>query len=146
MKINWGTAIVLFFAMFISLMVTFVVFSLKQNTDLVADDYYQQGADYTSRMEINKRSLAYTDSISIESTNDHIEVNLKGSLASTVDSMHVYFFRPSDKRHDYSIDLAPNKGNLQIDQKKLLHGRYQVRLSWKMDQQQYLVTKDLEVK
>ena len=146
MKINWGTAIVLFFVVFISLMITFVVFSLKQNNDLVADDYYQQGADYTSRMEMNKRSLIYADSIKIESTTDKVEVNLREGLASKMDTMHVYFFRPSNKRHDFSVDLLAKNGNFPIDKKNLLHGRYQVRFNWKMDQQTYLVTKDIEVK
>ena len=51
MKINWGTAIVLFLAVFFCLMAVFVTFALRQNNDLVTDDYYEKGANYSQTIE-----------------------------------------------------------------------------------------------
>ena len=40
-----------------------MVFSFRQNIDLVERDYYDKGANYTEQIEINKRSEIYQDSI-----------------------------------------------------------------------------------
>ncbi len=38
MKLNWGQSIFVFFVIFVSLGVVFIIFSLRQNNDLVEDD------------------------------------------------------------------------------------------------------------
>jgi len=145
MKFNWGTGIVLFFVVFVSLMISFVVFSLKQNNDLVADDYYQQGADYTKHMEVSKRSAIYRDSISIQTKGENVEIKVSKTFSQKVDTVKAFFFRPSNKKQDYTLDFSAKQVSAIIEKKNLAHGRYQVKLSWKMDNEQYLLVKDFDV-
>ena len=65
MKLNWGYSIILFFVVFCSVMIGIMIFAFRQTNDLVTEDYYEKGADYTRQMELNSRSAAYQDSIQI---------------------------------------------------------------------------------
>jgi len=91
MRLNWGTAIILFFVLFFTLMIGFVVSSFRQNNDLVTPDYYDKGADYTHQMEINNRSAIYTDSITITLSNKSVIARFAKSFRLHADSMEINF-------------------------------------------------------
>ena len=145
MKINWGTAILIFLIIFLALAAIFIVFSFKHNNDLMSEDYYEQGATYSNKIEISKRSTIYADSISINSNDTITVINVCKSIIQGVDSIHIYFFRPSDKKFDFQSTMVANS-NLKIDNKHFVHGRYVVKLSWICNKNEYLVEKDYFVK
>ena len=103
MKLNWGQSIFLFFVIFISLAAAFIIFSLRQNNDLVTDDYYEKGADYTHQMEINSRSVVYQDSIKLSDQNYLLIARFSKSIDMMTDTMRIYFFRPSDRKSDFEF-------------------------------------------
>jgi hypothetical protein len=142
MKINWGTGILIFIIIFLILSVVFIVFSLMQNNDLVADDYYEKGAGYSSQIAINKRSAIYTDSISIAVADTSIQIEVCKQIQDSANTVEVYFFRPSDKRNDLHFEL-PVKSTLQLPKTNFVHGRYIVKLSWKFRSNTYLIEKEI---
>ena len=87
MKINWGRALIIFFILFFIWVLFFVLFAIRQNIDLVSDDYYQKGASYTDQININKRSLPYQDSIQISTAQGQVQIVLSRGLASAGDSV-----------------------------------------------------------
>ena len=48
MKFNWGTGIGLFYVVFVVIMVSMVMFSARNNIDLVQEDYYEKDLNYES--------------------------------------------------------------------------------------------------
>jgi hypothetical protein len=145
MKINWGTGILLFIILFLLLCVAAVVFSLRQNNDLVEKDYYDKGADFSNQIEINKRSSDYSDSISVYNFDNKIVIKTTHQMASTADSFMVYFFRPSDKEKDLKIEFKSSCDSMMVEKSRLAHGRYLVKLSWKKGNGQYMIEKDIFV-
>ena len=145
MKLNWGKSLIIFFILFFIWVLFFVFFALRQNIDLVSDDYYQKGASYTDQININKRSVPYQDSIQISTTAEQVQIVLSRGLASAGDSVFVYFFRSSDKRKDLRLVFKAAESPFLIASKELVHGRYQVYLMWNCKNEKFSVVKVLDV-
>ena len=143
MKINWGYSIIIFFVIFCSLMIGFLVFSLRQNSDLVTDDYYEKGADYTHQMEIGSRSLTYNDSIRLLDQKGSLIASFAKSIHQMTDSMNIYFYRPSDKKLDYKVNVRLSSNSVSFEKKNLISGQYTVTFEWSHDKKGYQVVKDL---
>ena len=143
MKLNWGQSIFLFFVIFITLAVVFIIFSLRQNNDLVTDDYYEKGADYTHQMEINSRSFVYQDSIKLSDQNNLLIARFSKSRDIMTDTMFIYFFRPSDKKSDFEFWVLLNSDSIVIDKSNLIKGRYQVKFQWSQNKESFFVQKEV---
>lgn len=131
--------------LFVLLSVAFIIFSLNQSEDLVSKDYYDQGADYSKQMEVNNRSFIYKDSISVIQVNSTVDVNLCQSLASSGDSLFVFFYRPSDKKSDLKIKF-PMTEHFSIPASQLKTGRYLVKISWHHLDSLYNIEKEIAIK
>ncbi len=143
-KLHWGNAIFIFFVIFLSLAIFFIIFSLRQSQDLVTDNYYKKGAEYTKQIYINERSLPFTDSITID-VNKNITFNFCDSIIDNTKTIFVEFYRPSNKKFDYKLSFDTTTGLYLVDKSKLEKGRYIVTASWKMDALNYEIKKDLFV-
>ncbi|MCK9640084.1 MAG: FixH family protein [Prolixibacteraceae bacterium] len=144
-KLNWGTGLIIFFLIFFIWVFSFVFFAMRQNNDLVSDDYYQKGATYSAQILINQRSLAYLDSIRISIMGHQVQIELSKGLVKSADSLQLYFFRSSDKTKDLRLGFKAAESPFLIDKTKLLHGRYQVFLSWSLKNEKFSVVKVLDV-
>ncbi|MEI6276542.1 MAG: FixH family protein [Prolixibacteraceae bacterium] len=145
MKLNWGKSLILFFIIFFAWVLYFVLFAMRQNDDLVSDDYYQKGARYSEQIEINRRSAAYQDSIQINTSGNAIQITLSKGMAASDDSLQVYFFRSSDKTKDLIINLKMKDSPFQIDKNLLVHGRFMVYFTWNSLNEKFSVTKTLDI-
>ncbi|MCX6221467.1 MAG: FixH family protein [Bacteroidia bacterium] len=145
MKINWGRALIIFFIIFFVWVFSFVFFAMRQNNDLVTDDYYQKGAKYTDQININQRSVTYQDSIKISTTGKQVQIALSKGLVKSADSVQVYFFRSSDKTKDLRLRFKAAESPFLIDKTQLMHGRYQVYLSWSLKNENYSITKIVDI-
>ena len=142
MKLNWGQSIFIFLLGFIALAIVFIIFSFRQNNDLVINDYYEKGADYTNQMEIVNRSSVYNDSIQLLNHDTKLMARFSKSIHQITDSMHIYFYRPSDKKLDYQFWVTLRSDSLIIGKEHLAIGRYQVQFTWCHDRKSYLIEKD----
>ena len=145
MKLNWGYSIILFFVVFCSVMIGIMIFAFRQTNDLVTEDYYEKGADYTRQMEINCRSAAYQDSIQINDVRQSVLTRFAKSIYRNRDTMQINFYRPSDKKFDYSVKALLNSDSLEIEKKNLHKGHYTVTFLWSNGVKRYQVEKGLFV-
>lgn len=142
MRLNWGYSIILFLVIFFSLMIGFVIFSFRQTTDLVTEDYYEKGASYSGQMEINERSSIYKDSIHFSDLKNGVSVRFAKTISQMTDTMHLYFYRPSDKRSDYRINFLMQTDSVSIDKKHLITGRYIVKFQWNSGAKNFEIEKE----
>ena len=133
-----------FLIIFLALSAVFIIFSLSQSQDLVSDDYYDQGANYSNQIAINKRSLVYNDSISIHNTDSEIHISICKSIVNSVDSIRVFFYRPSDKKEDMKYKL-PVAEVLHLSKSDIVKGRYILKLSWHMNDKDFFIEKELYI-
>ncbi|TLX77572.1 hypothetical protein E9993_02720 [Labilibacter sediminis] len=145
MKFTWGHGIIVFFIIFLTWIIGFVIFTLGENNDLVTKDYYRQGAEYSLQMNINKRSKLYKDSISISNNNNKVQLDFASSLCQNNLEKLVYFYRPSGKRDDLKVLVQAGSTTATINKEQLKKGRYKVSVKWEMDNKKYEIIKDFAV-
>ncbi|QQS52425.1 MAG: FixH family protein [Bacteroidota bacterium] len=141
MRLNWGRAIVIFFVLFISLAIFFIVFALRQNNDLVTDDYYEQGANYTTQIKTNARSVIYSDSIQTARLEEFFLVFLSPTLVNQTDTLKLHFYYPNGKQHDFSVAIPNPDDTLKVATRRLTPGRCILKINWTMNQLEYYVEK-----
>jgi len=130
MKFNWGTGILIFLILFLIACGIFIAFAMRQNVELVHEDYYERGVEYSSQMEVEKRSAPYQDAILAVQLEGTLQISMTDSLAVSCDSARIQLYRPSDNQLDMNISYDPRRGALVISREDLIQGRYIMNISW----------------
>lgn len=145
-KFNFGTGIFVFMVLFMTAIITFVIFAYQQDVNLVHDNYYEKGVDHTIQMQREVRSSEYFDKINISDDGNYIRIVFPAELASIIEEGAVMYFRPSDHLKDIKQPLIM-RGNVFIGAKdQLIPGRYIVKINWKANELDYEVDKQLIIK
>ena len=146
MKINWGTAIVIAFVCFISFIMYFVISmstNKKYNHDLVVEDYYQQELKYQNDINKEENSKSLTTNISWKKTNEGIIINFPEELDYNNIKGKVFLYRPSNKQLDFESVISLSNHNLLIPDKRLLDGRWNIKIDWKYNNKDYMYKSDI---
>jgi len=145
MKFTWGTGIFIFLTLFLLAAGVFMVFAFHQNVNLVHRDYYQKGVDYTEQMNVDARSVKYSNSFPILFLDDKLVIDFDDSLAINIDSVSALLFRPSNSKQDllFALDLSDSK--LKIPQQNLVSGRYILKVHWYLDGLRYEVDRPVNI-
>jgi len=130
MKWNWGWGIALFLLLFLGALIGFVIFAWNQDVNLVHENYYEKGVDYSTQIEKESRSALFNDLISLEDSGDSVLIRFPGFVAQRVDSGKVLFFRPSDHNKDVMFVMNFRDSLLQFGKEALIPGRYKVKMNW----------------
>jgi len=146
MKFNWGTGVILVFIGFISFIMYFVI-SMNTNSkydhDLVTEDYYAQELEYQN--EINKENNAKNlkENIRWKKTNEGILITFPETLEAKDITGNVFLYRPSNKQLDFETLISLSDHNLLIPDKRLLDGRWNIKIDWKYKEATYLYKKEI---
>ena len=146
MKINWGTGIVLAFIGFMCFILYFVIkvnTDKKYDHDLVTEDYYKQELDFQN--DINKETNAknLTENISLKKTENGLLIAIPENLKINGISGKVFLYRPSNKQLDFEVPISLSDHNLLIPDKRLLDGRWNIKIYWQYKGKSYLYKKEI---
>ncbi|MTI31566.1 FixH family protein [Xanthovirga aplysinae] len=130
---NWGKSVALAFVLFAIMIIGLVVVCVKQDVNLVAEDYYKQEIAYQDRIdEIQNAKQMETKIQFVLNKKEHM-ANLVFPKEAGQEDLHgeIHFFRPSDASMDRKVVLALDlNGQQQIDISKLFPGYWKMQLSW----------------
>tara|TARA_R110000823_G_scaffold10794_12_gene37552 strand:- start:92 stop:538 length:447 start_codon:yes stop_codon:yes gene_type:complete len=141
MKINWGTAIVIAFGLFITFILYFVFkvqSDSKYDNELVTEDYYkkeqqvqgdiekQQSANKLEYKVVFKKS---TEGITVEFPSNFDYKNIKGKVS---------LYRPSSQKLDFEIPISLSSSNLLIPNSNLVGGLWDISVDWTYNESNYL--------
>ncbi|GMN08450.1 FixH family protein [Croceitalea sp. MTPC9] len=140
MKINWGTAIVLSFIGFISFILFFVVrmsMDNRANHDLVTEEYYKAELEYQNEIDaatnaVNKAKM------SVEKTSQGLLLKFPDHYNNDKIKGIVSLYRPSNKHLDFDLSISLSNAHLLIPDKRLLDGRWDIKISWEYEGEAYL--------
>lgn len=148
MKINWGTGIVIAFALFISFILYFV-FTVQSNSkydnELVVEEYYKHDAKFGEEMvriqnaqDLTQKPVMSNNSngISIVFPEVYIPKKIKGKVT---------FYRPSNKKFDFSIPISLSGSSLNVPKEKLLVGRWDINMEWQYEGKKYLTKETIYI-
>ena len=145
MKINWGTSIVIAFALFMTFILYFV-FQVQSNSkydnDLVVEEYYKHDAHFGEEMIRiqNANNLVQKPIITVSKLgitivfpNDFEPKNIKGKVS---------LYRPSNKKLDFEVPISVSNPTLLIPVSNLVGGRWDINMEWNYLGEKYL-TKEI---
>ncbi|AIG29959.1 cytochrome Cbb3 oxidase maturation protein CcoH [Flavobacterium psychrophilum] len=149
MKINWGTGIVIAFALFISFILYFVFkvqSNAKYDNELVVEEYYKHDAKFGDEMiraenaqdlKLKPIITVAAEAISIVFPNTFIPKKIKGKVS---------LYRPSNKNLDFEIPISLTNTTLLIPKKSLVGGRWDINMEWQYDGKSYLTKEIVYIK
>ena len=138
MKINWGTGIVIALVVMIGGMIFLVSIAIRQDYDLVDNDYYQKSVNYQQHIEEVKNTEALPEKIRLEQTDDSIRLTFPKLSAISDYSGNIHFYSPVEEKRDETIKLNLTDNYSQsIALKSLKSGRYTVKIDWSANKVSY---------
>ncbi|WP_179317047.1 FixH family protein [Winogradskyella undariae] len=141
MKINWGTGVVIAFICFISFIMYFIItmsVNDKYDYDLVTEDYYGQELEFQEDLNKEEHSKTLTTNLSWTKSNEGIIINFPEDIDYKNITGTVFLYRPSNKQFDFEIPISLSKHNLLIPDKRLLDGRWNIKVDWKSSDNSYI--------
>lgn len=141
MKINWGTGIVIAFALFMSFILYFV-FEVQSNSkydnDLVVEEYYKHDSHFQDEMARIQKAHDLQQRPSITYTENGVKIAFPATFENDKIKGNVSLYRPSNKKFDFDTQIALTNSSLLIPQKKLIKGRWDVNMEWEYKGTKYL--------
>ena len=139
--LNWGTGIVIAFALFITFILYFV-FSVQSNSkydnELVVEEYYKHDAKFGDEMARVQSAQDLPQKPLISSTSEGITIVFPEVFVPIEITGKVSFYRPSDKKFDFIVPISISNPSLIIPKEKLLGGRWDINMEWQYEGKQYL--------
>jgi len=146
MKINWGTGVVFAFIGFISFIMYFVInmnINDKYDHDLVTEDYYKQELEFQNDIDKETNSKTLEENIHWKKTNEGILLEFPKTLKAESITGNVFLYRPSNKQFDFETTISLSNHNLLIPDKRLLDGRWNIKVDWQYNGKSYLYKKEI---
>ncbi|MGB5818956.1 MAG: FixH family protein [Saonia sp.] len=141
MKINWGTGIVLAFIAFIGFILFFVIrmsMDDSANHDLVTEEYYKAELGYQKEIDAENNAMGLDEKIVVKKTVEGLQIIFPKELGSHDINGTVSLYRPSNKHLDFSLPVSLSNSHLLIPDKRLLDGRWDLKIAWKYKAKDYL--------
>lgn len=140
-KINWGTAIVIAFGLFISF-ILFFVFKVQSNpeydNELVAEDYYKREKFVQENIEKQKNANKLKDKVQIKKTEQGVTITFPREFTPENIKGTIFLYRPSNKKIDKEIDIVLTESIFVIPKNKLVGGRWDISVDWSYKNENYL--------
>ena len=145
-KFNWGTGIVLAMIVMIGGMIFLVSIALRQDYDLVENDYYQKSVEYQKHIDEVRNTEALAEKVRFEQTGDSLKLTFP-ALASVQDfSGEIHFYSPVEEKRDETVKLKLNSQFIQaVGLNNLKNGRYTVKLNWAANKKSYYQEQEITV-
>ena len=148
MKVNWGTGIVIAFAVFITFILYFV-FSVQSNSkydnELVVEEYYKHDAKFGDEMIRIQNAQDLPQKPLVSNTSEGITIVFPAVFIEKEIKGKVSFYRPSDKKFDFEVPILLSNSSLNVPKGKLLGGRWDINMEWQYEGKQYLTKETIYV-
>ncbi|MEO5789499.1 FixH family protein [Gelidibacter sp.] len=146
MKINWGTGIVLAFIGFISFIMYFVIAmstNKKIESDLVTENYYSQELEFENDLTKQKNAQKLKENITWQHAQDGLILTFPTDMNPSEITGKVFLYRPSNKQLDFESSISLSEHNLLIPDKRLLDGRWNIKVDWQYKGNSYVYKKEI---
>lgn len=117
---------------FIALMAMMVVYSFRQDLNMVTDNYYEKDLQYQQQIEKikNTRSLIEKPQVLYRSTDKIVSITFPERINNDIEG-EIQLFRPSDHKMDKSYKISLDEyGRQLIHVSALSRGEWYVKLMW----------------
>ena len=134
MKRNpWPYAIIAYFIVFISGVVTWVTFAIRNDDQLVRPDYYEHEIRYQKQIDrVHRTAPIKAEILAVyDYPARKVAITLPAQTNRDTAKGEIHFYRPSDSRLDRRFDLAIDSQFTQIfDVTEFKQGLWKVFVTW----------------
>lgn len=146
-SMSWGTKIFILYGGFVALIAFLVVSSMRQNVDLVTEDYYQQELQYQTRIDQTDAAIKSGFSPAIVVNDSHVNIVFPDTVRSLGVAGEVVFYRPDNKALDYSENISlDNTGKMSLARSNFSTGMYQAKILWQSSGKDYYYESTVHIK
>jgi hypothetical protein len=141
MKINWGTGIVIAFALFMSFILYFVFkvqSDSKYDNELVTEEYYKKEIKVESDMQNTKNANNLKVQVAIKNTEKGIQITFPNDLDFKKIKGTVSLYRPSNQKLDFDTLISLSGPDLLIPKNNLVGGLWDIAVEWNYEGKTYL--------
>lgn len=146
MRINWGTGILISFALFMGF-ILFFVFRVqsdsKYDNELVVEDYYKQERVLQSRLDKEQNAANLKQQLTISTSGDTIKIHFPDEFDPKKISGKVSLYRPSSQKLDFELPISTSTAYLLLPANDLPAGRWNIIIDWQYEGQEYRNTEML---
>jgi hypothetical protein len=143
MKFNWGTGITIFIILFVTFILSFVFVAARTNTELYAEDYYQQELDYQETITAKSNATDLNAETFLTQGTKSVILHFPENLNLEKIAGQVLFYRANDASMDKTFPLVTENGKMIMPKEDLSPGTYHVKISWEEDDKHYLINKEI---
>ena len=146
MKLNWGSGIAIFLTLFIGFILTLVVKAHQTESDLYAEDYYDQEVNYQQTIDSKSRGNFYSDQFTLSITNNGEVLVGHPEWIKQKENAKIVFYRANNAALDrvFSFSNAQN-GVMVLNRTHFENGQYDVRIEWVNDGKEFQVDKQINL-
>ncbi len=135
---NWGRWIALSFVAFAAGTIAMVFISMNTRVDLVTEDYYDQELKYQQHIRLVNNTRSLGKDISLTQENGMVKLNYPSVGGHKDYSGTIRFFRPSDKRGDFSAEVVADSSYAQyIPVSSVERGYWRAKIFWNVGVEHY---------
>ena len=149
MKINWGTSIVIAFALFISFILYFVFkvqSDSKYNNELVVEEYYKHDAHYGDELAKIQNAQDLKEKPVITYTTEGVSIVFPETFIANEIKGKVSLYRPSAKHLDFEFPIHLSGSKLLIPKADFVDGNWDMTMSWNYKGKDYITEQKLYIK
>ncbi|MBL4667862.1 MAG: FixH family protein [Flavobacteriales bacterium] len=140
----WRIAVV--FGLFMTFVISIVVYTAFLDIDLVAEDYYQQEVNYQEIIDAKKNSVELKKQLAIQQNGTTITIRFPESHKRENMNGTIHFYHPKSSKFDVQEPLKLSENNTQtISKSKLLKGNYTVKFQWEKNGKRFYIEKSYYV-
>jgi len=149
-KNNWGTYIVIAFALFISFIMYFVIkvqSDSKYDNDLVVEEYYKHDVHFQDEMARIQNAHDLKDKPVIIVNASDVSIVFPAGFTPKDIKGTVALYRASNKKFDFKVPLSfTDSASLLIPKDKLIGGEWYINMEWKYGGKSYLTKEKIYIK
>ena len=141
MKINWGTGIVIAFALFMVFILSFVYkvqSNQKYDNELVTKEYYKKEATVQIDIEKKQHANALKNLVVIKKVVEGIIIEFPSDFDYSKLKGKVSLYRPSSQKLDFEINISLSSPYLLIPKSNLTGGLWDISVDWNYNETDYL--------
>ncbi len=134
MKFSWGKKITVVYVGFVLFLLIAVLFSFRQDLNLVTDNYYEKELVYQQQIDKEKRASKLAEKPIMYFNNNILTFTFPKSFDYKKIGGQIHLYRPSDSKKDIILPVGVDSTNKQeIGLQSVEKGLWRVKLDWNYD-------------
>lgn len=142
---SWGNKLIVAFVLFAVLIGTLVYKSVRSSFDLVSKDYYKDELRFQDKIDAQHNASKFSE-VAVTQSPELVNINFPKELAGKNVEGEAWFYCSTDATKDRKLKIAVNdKAEQIIPKNQLAKAIYQVKISWKIDNDNYFTEKNITI-